>query len=52
VKAGDHAWDERVVVSGRMKAWRALEGGVMALRSATLDRWGKPPVRPDLWSKI
>jgi phytoene synthase len=35
------AWDERVVVSGRMKVWRALEGGVMALRSATLDRWAR-----------
>ncbi|CAN5602753.1 phytoene/squalene synthase family protein [soil metagenome] len=52
VKAGDRAWDERVVVSGRMKAWRALEGGGVALRSATLDRWGKTPARPDMWSRI
>ena len=52
VKAGDHAWDERVVVSGRMKAWRALEGGVMALRSATLDRWRATPQRPAMWSRI
>lgn len=52
VKAGDTAWDERVVVSGRMKAWRALEGGVVALRSATLDRWGAPPKRPAMWSRI
>jgi len=52
VKAGDAAWDERVVVSGRMKIWRALEGGVIALRSATLDRWGKAPERPAMWSRI
>lgn len=52
VKAGVSAWDERVVVSGRMKAWRALEGGVGALRSATLDRWGAPPERPAMWSRI
>jgi phytoene synthase len=52
VKAGDTAWDERVVVSGRMKAWRALEGGALALRSATLDRWGQAPERPAMWSRI
>jgi phytoene synthase len=52
VKVGDKAWDERVVVSGRMKAWRALEGGVIALRSAMFDRLIKPPARPDMWSKI
>jgi len=52
VKAGDQAWDERVVVSGRMKAWRALEGGVVALRAATLDRWGQAPARPRMWSRI
>jgi len=52
VKVGDKAWDERVVVSGRMKAWRALEGGVIALRSALFDRLIQPPARPDLWSKI
>jgi phytoene synthase len=52
VKAGEAAWDERVVVSGRMKAWRALEGGVLALRSATLDRWGQAPERPAMWSRI
>ncbi|EJL28719.1 phytoene/squalene synthetase [Caulobacter sp. AP07] len=52
VKAGDTAWNERVVVSGRMKAWRALEGGVVALRSATLDRWGTAPERPRMWSRI
>jgi phytoene synthase len=52
VREGDKAWDERVVVSGRMKAWRALEGGVIALRSATWDRAIKPPARPRMWSKI
>lgn len=52
VAEGDKAWDERVVVSGRMKAWRALEGGVIALRSALFDRLIKPPARPDMWSKI
>jgi phytoene synthase len=52
VKVGDKAWDERVVVSGRMKVWRALEGGVIALRSALFDRLVKPPARPDMWSKI
>jgi phytoene synthase len=52
VKVGDKAWDERVVVSGRMKVWRALEGGVIALRSAMFDRLVKPPARPDMWSKI
>ncbi|HWW25029.1 MAG TPA: phytoene/squalene synthase family protein, partial [Caulobacter sp.] len=52
VKAGSSAWDERVVVSGRMKAWRALEGGAVALRSATLDRWSPVPPRPAMWSRI
>jgi phytoene synthase len=52
VKAGSSAWDERVVVSGRMKAWRALEGGGVALRSATLDRWTAPPERPPMWTRI
>jgi phytoene synthase len=52
VRAGDQAWDERVVVSGRMKAWRALEGGLMALRSALFERLIKPPERPLLWSRI
>jgi phytoene synthase len=52
VRVGDKAWDERVVVSGRMKLWRALEGGVIALRSATFDRSIKPPPRPEMWSKI
>lgn len=52
VRAGDRAWDERVVVSGRMKAMRALEGGLMALRSALVERLIKPPERPALWSKI
>jgi phytoene synthase len=35
-----------------MKAWRALEGGVIALRSALFDRLIKPPARPAMWSKI
>jgi len=52
VKGGDRAWDERVVVSGRMKLWRALEGGVIALRSALWDRAIKPPSRPEMWSRI
>ena len=52
VREGDKAWDERVVVSGRMKAWRALEGGFIALRSAVWDRAIKPPARPAMWSKI
>lgn len=52
VAAGPAAWGERIIVSGRMKAWRALEGGLIALRSATADRLGAPPPRPPLWSKI
>ncbi|MBO9710251.1 MAG: phytoene/squalene synthase family protein [Caulobacter sp.] len=52
VAAGERAWDERVVVSGRMKALRALEGGAIALRSATLDRWGPAPERGAMWSRI
>ncbi|PTT78665.1 phytoene synthase, partial [Pseudomonas sp. HMWF010] len=52
VRAGDQAWDERVVVSGRMKVLRALEGGLMALRSALFERRIKPPERPALWSRI
>ncbi|MGR4866319.1 phytoene/squalene synthase family protein [Caulobacter sp. LARHSG274] len=52
VAAGDRAWDERVVVSGRMKAWRALQGGLVALRAATLDRRGQAPARPAMWSRI
>ena len=52
VARGPSAWDSRTSVSGRMKALRALQGGLMSLRGATLDRWRKPPARPALWSKI
>ena len=51
-KLGPRAWDKRTVVSTPMKVWRALEGGVIALRGATLDSWRQPPQRPDMWSKI
>lgn len=49
---GESAWDTRTSTSSAMKAWRALEGGVIALRGATLDRWVEPPARPPLWSRL
>ena len=52
VNRGAQAWDQRTVVSKPMKILRALEGGLLALRSATLDRWRKAPERPALWSRI
>lgn len=52
VARGATAWDERVSTSTLEKLGLALGGGLMALRGATLDRWGAAPVRPALWSKI
>ena len=52
VARGPAAWDARVSTSSAEKIGLALGGGLMALRGATLDRWGKAPPRPALWSKI
>lgn len=51
-RKGPAAWDERVSTSTGEKVRLALGGGLMAARGATLDRWGKTPPRPPLWSKI
>src|SRR6202789_4323157 len=45
---GARAWDKRASASGPMKAWLALQGGVIALAS----RGAHAPERPGLWSKI
>jgi len=29
---------------------RVLQGGLVAARAATLDRWGTEPDRPALWA--
>jgi len=52
VAQGARAWDARVSTSTVEKLGLALGGGLMALRGATLDKWGMPPERPPLWSKI
>jgi phytoene synthase len=49
LRRGERAWDSRASASGPMKAWLALQGGLVALASR-LDR--SPPARPELWSKI
>jgi phytoene synthase len=51
-RLGPRAWDRRTVVSGKMKVWLALGGGIAAARGATFDRWRPLPVRPAMWSKI
>ncbi len=51
-RKGPAAWDERVSTSTGEKVRLALGGGLMAARGVTLDRWGKAPLRPPLWSKI
>ena len=52
VARGAKAWDQRVSTSTGEKVKLALGGGLMAARGATLERWGKAPPRPTLWSKI
>lgn len=52
VARGEKAWDSRTSTSKMTKILRALEGGLMALRGVTLDRWVKPPERPPLWSRL
>jgi 15-cis-phytoene synthase len=52
VARGEQAWDSRTSTSKATKIVRALEGGLMALRGVTLDRWVKPPERPALWSRL
>jgi phytoene synthase len=45
---GAAAWDTRASAGSAMKAWLALQGGLMALGS----RGAKTAERPALWSKI
>ncbi|MDH4385940.1 MAG: phytoene/squalene synthase family protein [Caulobacter sp.] len=52
VARGARAWDSRTSTSTAMKALRAAQGGLIALRGATLDRWRTPPERPPLWSRL
>ncbi|NBU27429.1 MAG: phytoene/squalene synthase family protein [Caulobacteraceae bacterium] len=52
VARGARAWDSRTSTSTAMKAWRAIQGGFIALRGVTLDRWKTPPERPALWSRL
>ncbi len=52
VARGPKAWDTRTSTSKATKIMLALQGGLMALRGKTFDRWREPPVRPPLWSRI
>ncbi len=52
VARGPKAWDTRTSTSKATKIVLALQGGLMALRGKTFDRWREPPVRPPLWSRI
>lgn len=52
VKRGASAWDRRTSVSSSHKVWLALGGGLVALRSATVDRMVQLPDRPKLWSRL
>jgi phytoene synthase len=45
---GAAAWDTRASASGAMKAWLALQAGLIAVTS----RGAKVVARPALWSKI
>ncbi len=52
VARGPKAWDTRTSTSKATKVVLALQGGLMALRGKTFDRWREPPARPSLWSRI
>ncbi len=52
VARGPKAWDTRTSTSKATKVVLALQGGLMALRGKTVDRWREPPARPSLWSRI
>jgi phytoene synthase len=52
VARGTRAWDSRTSTSKAAKVMLALQGGLVALRGVTLDRWGKGPERPAMWSRL
>ena len=47
---GPAGMDRRASTGGLTKLARALEGGLIAARAATLDSWGHAPERPALWA--
>ena len=52
LRRGPRAWDTRVSTGKATKILLALQGGLVALRAVTLDRWRTPPVRLPLWSRL
>ena len=51
MRRGGHAWDDRTSTSGRRKAYRALRGGLSAMRAVSLGRLTHPAPRPELWTR-
>jgi len=48
--AGPAGMDRRASTGALIKTVRVLQGGLVAARAATLDRWGAEPDRPALWA--
>jgi phytoene synthase len=48
--AGPAGMDRRASTGALIKIVRVLQGGLVAARAATLDRWGAEPDRPSLWA--
>ena len=48
--AGPAGMDRRASTGTLIKIVRVLQGGLVAVRAATLDRWGAEPDRPALWA--
>ena len=51
-RSGAGGMDRRATVGKASRVWQVMAGGLVAGRSATLDRFGNPPRRPDLWCKF
>jgi phytoene synthase len=47
---GPAGMDRRAATGGFIKLARVLQGGLVAARAATLDRWRHEPERPSLWA--
>jgi phytoene synthase len=52
VAEGPSGMDRRAVTSSITKLGRVMEGGLIAARAATLDRWRAEPTRPPLWAPL
>jgi phytoene synthase len=48
--AGPAGMDRRASTGAVIKIARVLQGGLIATRAATLDRWGAEAARPALWA--